>query len=196
MFTFDHAEPDRSGTISISRITNRRSGPDRCLSFQQTDLARDIARLNQGLLSERVFGRNRLQGNLQEIPWKRRCGLQVISAVSQDLRGSCKGSCRSSCRVFVDFSWSQLFPNSFLGKSCKTCQKYIKTHKNCCFSVLFEGHRLFPNSFPEQLGKSWERVGKELGRSRHVQGLSRDFGLFSWFLVRVLAGFLAAFLAV
>ena len=67
-------------------------------------VARDIARLNQGLLSERVFGRNRLQVHLQEISWKRRCGLQVISAISQDLGGSCKGSCRSSCRLFVDFS--------------------------------------------------------------------------------------------
>ena len=47
--------------------------------------------------------------------------------------------------------------------------------KQHCFSVPLEGHRLFPNSFPEQLGKSWERVGKELGKSWEGADTSRAF---------------------
>ena len=85
--------------------------------------------------------------------------------------------------VLAGFLWTFLEANSFptlsQEKVATNIKKMQKLIKNCCLSVLFNGHRLFPNSFPEQLGKSWERVGKELGRSRHVQGLSRDFGLFS-----------------
>ena len=67
--------------------------------------------------------------------------------------------------VLAGFLWTFLEANSFPTLSQEKVAKIVKNMykliNNYCFSVLFEGHRLFPNSFPEQLGKSWERVGKE-----------------------------------
>ena len=73
------------------------------------------------------------------------------------LQGFLQEFLQGFCGLFSKPTLSQLFPV----KKLQNFQNIQKLIKNCCFSVLLEGHRLLPNSFPEQLGKSWERVGKE-----------------------------------
>ena len=84
---------------------------------------------------------------------------------SPGLVGFLQGFLRSSCGVLADFLSKPTLSQPFPGKELHNCQKHVKYQQTPLF-FSYSGwsqtlSQLFPRTAGKELGKSWERVGKE-----------------------------------
>ena len=84
------------------------------------------------------------------------------------LQGFLQEFLQGFCGLFLTPTLSQLFPRKKLQKLLKVCKISLKT-------VVFQFFLRVTDSFPTLSQNSWERVGKELGKSWEGADTSRAF---------------------
>ena len=84
--------------------------------------------------------------------------LSCFPGLGRFLQGFLQEFLQGFCGLFLKPTLSQLFPRNKL-------QKLSKTFKNSLKTIVFQFFLTVTDSFPTLSQNSWERVGKELGKS-------------------------------